>query len=90
MGDFSDPDFQNKIDRNHRINLILLELQKLRMNLHAPQQLKETFCADNIAGAVQFPCEEKQLKGVDVTKVSIIYTEVGTGFPERFMGQLLA
>jgi len=52
--------------------------------------LKETFCADNIAGAVQFPCEEKQLKGVDVTKVSIIYTEVGTGFPERFMGQLLA
>lgn len=87
-GDPSDPDFWDKVDKNHSIGLILLALPNVRANMDALEQLREIQYSGRIAATARFPDEELLLREAGVDAVFNIYTEAGTGFAEHVEAQL--
>lgn len=83
QGDPGDPDFWDRLDRNHGISLILLTLPKLDANLRALQQLREMNYRGQIAATAYFADEEQRLHDAGVSEVFNIYTELGTGFADH-------
>jgi len=82
-GDPSDADFWDKIEKDHRITLIMLALPNLQANLDALSQLKMINFPGRIAAIAKFPDEVSQLKKFGATAVFNIYTEAGAGFAEH-------
>lgn len=83
QGDPGDPDFWDRLDRNHSISLILLTLPKLDANLRALQQLREMDYRGQIAATAHFTDEEERLRDAGVSAVFNIYSEIGTGFADH-------
>ncbi len=86
-GDPSDADFWDKIEKDHRIELIMLALPNLEANLDAIEQLREISFHGRIAATSRFPDEEMLLRQSGVTAVFNIYTEAGTGFADHVQVQ---
>jgi hypothetical protein len=82
-GDPSDADFWEKIDQNHRINLVMLALPNLDANLDALEQLRNISFTGRIAAIAKFPDEVNLLRQSGATAVFNIYTEAGTGFADH-------
>ncbi len=82
-GDPSDADFWEKIDQNHRINLVMLALPNLQANLDALSQLRESSFTGRSAAIAKFPDEISILRKAGATAVFNIYTEAGSGFADH-------
>ncbi|MBE9560154.1 MAG: NAD-binding protein, partial [Proteobacteria bacterium] len=82
-GDPSDADFWDKLERNHRIELIMLALPNLQANLDALEQLRQTSFSGRVAAIARFSDEAELLRKAGVTAVFNIYTEAGAGFADH-------
>lgn len=82
-GDPSDADFWEKVDRDHRINLVMLALPNLLANLDALEQLRGIDFNGRIAAVAKYPEEEEELRQNGATSVFNIYREAGTGFADH-------
>lgn len=88
QGDPADPDFWDKLDRNHRISLIMLTLPTLDANLRALTNLRDMDYTAEIVATAKYPDEEERLLEAGVSRVYNIYKEVGTGFADHVVGVL--
>jgi len=82
-GDPSDADFWDKIQQNHKIELVMLALPNLQANLDALAQLRESSFRGRVAAAAKYPDDEELLRESGATAVFDIYTEAGTGFADH-------
>lgn len=87
QGDPSDPDFWDKLDRDHQLDMILLALPNIKANLDALDQLAALNFHGKIAATALYPDEEEQLREAGVAAVFNIYTEAGVGFADHVIGQ---
>ncbi len=88
-GDPSDADFWDKIDKEHRIKLVMLALPNLHANLNALKQLKEISFTGRIAAVAKYPDEVDLLKSAGASEVFNIYTEAGAGFADHIESKYL-
>ncbi|MCK4708772.1 MAG: NAD-binding protein, partial [Gammaproteobacteria bacterium] len=82
-GDPSDADFWDKLEQNHRIELVMLALPNLQANLDALEQLQQTSFSGRSAAIARFTDEAMTLHKAGATAVFNIYTEAGTGFADH-------
>ena len=82
-GDPSDADFWDKVEQNHKIELVMLALPNLRANLDALEQLREISFPGRIAAVAKYLDDEEPLRELGATAVFNIYTEAGTGFADH-------
>ncbi len=87
-GDPSDADFWEKIERNHKIKLVMLALPNLQANLDALAELQAISFSGQIAATARFPDEMTRLQQSGATAVFNIYTEAGAGFAEHIESEL--
>jgi len=83
LGDPSDADFWDKIEKDHGIELVMLALPNLQANLDALEQLRAISFPGRIGATARYPDEEEQLRRSGATAVFNIYTEAGAGFAEH-------
>ncbi len=86
QGDPSDADFWEKIEDDHKIELVMLALPNLQANLETLDQLKGMSFPGRIAATSRYPDEEEKLYEAGATAVFNIYTEAGTGFADHVLG----
>ncbi|MDU8927649.1 cation:proton antiporter family protein [Alisedimentitalea sp. MJ-SS2] len=84
-GDPSDADFWEKVDADHRIELVMLALPTLIANLDALAQLRRVGFQGKVTATARHPGEEKKLAECGATAVFNIYKEAGAGFAEHTM-----
>ncbi len=82
-GDPSDGDFWEKIEQDHKLELVMLALPNLQANLDALAQLREISFSGRVSTIAKFPDEVEVLKKAGATEVFNVYTEAGTGFAEH-------
>lgn len=87
QGDPSDPDFWDKLDRDHQLDMIMLALPNIKANLDALDQLAQLNFHGKIAATAQYADEEQLLREAGVAAVFNIYTEAGVGFADHIVGQ---
>ncbi len=80
LGDPSDPDFWERINKSHRLNLVLLTLPKFNTTMAVVKLLKESGYNGQIAATAKFPDEIEMLTAAGVHTVFNMYTEAGAGF----------
>ncbi|MES9857936.1 MAG: cation:proton antiporter family protein [Sedimenticola sp.] len=83
LGDPSDADFWDKIERDHSIKLVMLALPNLQANLDALGQLRKISFPGRIAATARYPDEVEQLRQSGATAVFNVYTEAGAGFADH-------
>jgi glutathione-regulated potassium-efflux system ancillary protein KefC len=83
LGDPSDGDFWEKVEQDHKIQLVMLALPKLQANLDALERLREISFQGRIIATAKYPDEEERLHQAGATAVFNIYTEAGTGFADH-------
>ncbi len=83
LGDPSDADFWHKVNRNHRINLVMLALPRLSANIEAIVQLKEFAFSGQITATARYPDEVELLIQSGATEVFDLYSSAGAGFAEH-------
>ena len=76
----SDPDFWDKVDSNHGIELVMLALPTLTANMDALEQLRVVNFSGRIAATARYPEDEVDLRDAGATAVFNIYAEAGVGF----------
>lgn len=81
-GDPSDADFWEKVERGHRIEVVMLALPNLEANLDALEQLQGVHFSGRIAATARYPGDKEALLEHGATHVFDIYTEVGAGFAD--------
>ncbi|MEA3456599.1 MAG: cation:proton antiporter family protein [Campylobacterota bacterium] len=89
-GDPSDSDFWDKMERTHKLKLVMLALPNLQANLDALEQLREISFTGSIAAAAKYPDEEERLRKAGATAVFNIYREAGTGFADHVEAQSIS
>ena len=83
LGDPSDGDFWEKVEQDHKIQLVMLALPKLQANLDALERLREISFQGRIIATAKYSDEEERLHQAGATTVFNIYTEAGTGFADH-------
>lgn len=81
-GDPSDADFWEKVERSHRIEVVMLALPSLEANLDALEQLQAVNFIGRVAATARYPGDKEALSENGATHVFNIYTEVGAGFAD--------
>jgi predicted Kef-type K+ transport protein len=84
-GDPSDADFWEKVDADHRIELVMLALPNLVANLDALAQLRRVNFKGRVTATARYPGEEAELVESGATAVFNIYKEAGAGFAKHTM-----
>ncbi len=87
LGDPSDPDFWERINKSHQLNLVLLTLPKFNTALAVVKLLKEFGYNGQIASTAKFPDEIQMLTEAGVNTVFNMYTEAGAGFATHVVQQ---
>ena len=87
LGDPSDPDFWDRLQASHTLELVMLALPKLDTTLAVIVRLKETYFTGCIATTAKFPDEVELLKSAGATLVFNVYAEAGTGFATHVMSE---
>ena len=82
-GDPGDADFWEKVEQDHRIELVMLALPNLKSSLDALEQLREIAFTGRIAATARFRDEVVLLKQAGASVVFDIYTEAGVGFADN-------
>ncbi len=88
LGDPSDPDFWDRIQAPHTLELVMLALPKLTTNLAVLGELKAASFAGRIAATAKFPDEVKALEQAGASTVFNIYAEAGGGFASHVIAQI--
>ena len=84
-GDPSDADFWEKVDADHRIELVMLALPNVVANLDALAQLRRVNFKGRVTATARYPGEEAELLESGATAVFNIYKEAGAGFAKHTM-----
>ncbi len=87
-GDPSDPDFWDKIDKNHKIKLVMLALPNLQSNLDVLEQLQQVTYLGQVAATARYRDEVEVLENAGATAVFNMYTEAGLGFANHVQDQV--
>ncbi len=87
LGDPSDADFWERINKSHQLKLVLLTLPQFNASLAVVELLKETGFTGKIAATAKFPDEIDQLTEAGVDTVFNIFTEAGAGFAAHVVSQ---
>ncbi|WP_444995560.1 cation:proton antiporter domain-containing protein [Aliikangiella sp. IMCC44359] len=80
LGDPSDADFWERVNKIHKLDLILLTLPQFNTTIAVVKLLRELGFSGQIASIAKFPDEVKQLEKAGVNIVSNIFVEAGAGF----------
>lgn len=88
QGDPADPDFWDKLNKNHRIQLVMLALPNLQANLDVLEQLQQIGFSGKIAATARFRDEVELLTDAGATAVFNMYTEAGLGFANHVQDSL--
>ena len=87
LGDPSDADFWDRINKSHKLKLVLLTLPQFSTSLAVVEQLKESGFKGKVASIAKFPDELEKLHDAGVDTVFNIYTEAGAGFAAHVISQ---
>ncbi len=87
-GDPADPDFWDKLNKSHVIQLVMLALPNLQANLDVLEQLQKVAFSGQIAATARFRDEVELLQQAGATAVFNMYTEAGLGFANHVQEQL--
>lgn len=80
LGDPSDADFWDRVQKDHKLELVMLALPKLGTNLAIVDQLQEASFNGRVVATARFPDEVEPLMQAGVSSVFNIYGEAGAGF----------
>lgn len=80
LGDPSDPDFWDRLQAGHTLQLVMLALPKHLAHLAVIGELKAAAYSGKIAATAKFPDEVTELEEAGVSTVFSIYSEAGAGF----------
>ncbi len=80
LGDPSDPDFWDRINKTHNLELVLLTLPKFNTSMAVVKQLSLSGYQGKIAATAKFSDEIEQLTDAGVHTVFNMHTEAGAGF----------
>lgn len=80
LGDPSDPDFWDRMQATHSLELVMLALPKLTSNLAVLDELATASFSGRIAATAKFPDEVAALEKAGASTVFNIYAEAGAGF----------
>jgi len=84
-GDPSDADFWEKVDAEHRIELVMLALPNLVANLDALAQLRRVGFKGRVTATARYPVEELELIESGATAAFNFYKEARAGFAQHTM-----
>jgi glutathione-regulated potassium-efflux system ancillary protein KefC len=87
-GDPGDPDFWDKLNKDHSIQLVMLALPNLQANLDVLDQLQQVNFTGQIAATARFRDEVELLQQAGATAVFNMYTEAGLGFANHVQERL--
>lgn len=87
-GDPSDPDFWDRLQAAHALELVMLTLPKLTTSLAVLEQLEASSFAGRIAVAARFQDQIEPLEKAGATTVFNIYREAGAGFAAHVDAQM--
>ena len=79
-GDPSDPDFWDRVNTTHTLELVMLALPRLTTNLDVLAELKAASYSGRIAVTAKFDDEVELLKQAGADSIFNIYREAGAGF----------
>ena len=80
LGDPSDADFWDRVQKTHTIRIVLLALPQVNSNLAVLRQLHVAGFDGSVAATARFPKDADTLRKAGVDTVYDIYTEAGVGF----------
>ena len=83
LGDPSDSDFWDRIQKTHTVKLMMLTLPKLEINLSVLDHIAASTFTGQVAATARFPDEVEKLMQAGATTVFDIYNEAGAGFAEH-------
>ncbi|MGJ8663517.1 MAG: cation:proton antiporter domain-containing protein [Marinicella sp.] len=87
LGDPSDADFWDRVNKSHQLKLVLLTLPKFTTSMAVIEQLHESGFAGEIAATAKFPDEIEILNAAGVDTVFNMFTEAGAGFAAHVVNQ---
>ena len=87
-GDPSDADFWDKMQKAHRIELVMLALPNLQSSLDVLEQMKDIQFTGKIATTARYKDEVEILEQAGATAVFNMYTEAGFGFANHVEEQI--
>ncbi len=80
LGDPSDADFWDRVQRTHTLELVMLTLPRVGTSLRIIEELRAASFGGCIAAIARFPDEVQALEAAGATTVFNIYAEAGAGF----------
>ncbi len=83
LGDPTDADFWERIERRDRVQLVLMSLPRVSSNLYAIGRLKAHGFPGRIGVTARYPDEIEQLRAAGADAVYNIYAEAGVGFADN-------
>jgi len=88
-GDPSDPDFWERVEHDHTLQLVMLALPKVNIALEVIEHLKNVSFKGQVAATSKFQDEIERLKQHGVDIVFNVYSEAGAGFASHVASQTL-
>ena len=80
LGDPGDPDFWDRVQATHTLELVMLTLPNLTANLAVIDQLKAASFGGRVAATARFQDEIEPLEQAGASTVFSVYAEAGSGF----------
>ena len=80
LGDPGDPDFWDRVQATHALELVMLALPNLTANLAVIEQLKAASFGGRVAATARFQDEIEPLEQAGASTVFSVYAEAGSGF----------
>jgi len=80
VGDPTDADFWDRVQRTHTIDQVLLALPQVSSNIAVLHQLKAAGFDGRFAATARYPDDAETLRHAGIDTVFNIYTEAGAGF----------
>ncbi len=88
LGDPGDPDFWDRVQAAHALELVMLSLPNLTANLAVIDQLKAASFEGGVASTTRFQDEIEPLKQAGASTVFSVYAEAGSGFAAHVAEQI--
>ena len=88
LGDPGDPDFWDRVQATHALELVMLALPNLTANLAVIDQLKAASFGGRVAATARFQDEIEPLEQAGASTVFSVYAEAGSGFAAHVAEQV--
>ncbi|VAW44028.1 Putative glutathione-regulated potassium-efflux system protein KefB [hydrothermal vent metagenome] len=87
LGDPSDADFWDRVNKSHQLKWVLLTLPHFSTSMAVIEQLHASGFSGEIAATAKFSDEIERLNAAGVDTVFNMYTEAGAGFAAHVLNQ---